>query len=120
MLIFKNFVHGYSCVVTAAKCLFLDAEDRYASPVEVLVVKPPMSTWSSEPSVGYRCKNYRVHEYFDTVHGNGMVPNDIAVIKLSIHFDMDDMEIEELPPCSDAIDPSEGHSCRNILESKVF
>ena len=47
-----------------------------------------------------------------------MVPNDIAVIKLSIHFDMDDMEIEELPPCSDAIDPSAGHSCRNILESK--
>ena len=69
-------------VLTAAHCLYFDAENRWASPIEVYVLHGDVSTPDNWNLRYHSCENFFVHHYYQTSTQGLQSPFDVAVIKL--------------------------------------
>ena len=69
-------------VLTAAHCLYFDAENRWASPIEVYVLYGDVSTPDNWTLRYHSCENFFVHFHYNTSTHGVRSPFDVALIKL--------------------------------------
>ena len=73
-----------TAIVTSAKCLYIDKDQRWAFPDEVRITKNvPPNTLKR-----YTCEQYAKHAFYDPVSSYGLNPFDIAVIRLNQCLDL--------------------------------
>ena len=69
-------------VLTAAHCLYFDAENRWASPIEVYVLYGDVSTPNNWTLRYHSCEKFFVHFMYETSTNCLRSPFDVALIKL--------------------------------------